>query len=120
MIPSCSKVNVSGEPEVYVCMLDDLAYPLMPFLIKEYTNGAKICKSFGRLKTRFAKRDGHRPKTHTSCYPQLLYSIILYTNRNLWFSRNNHFRFCHAFTGLCIYLHIIFLSCTSTDCRDFR
>ena len=66
-IPSFEKVIVQDEPPVPICYA---AYPLLPFLMKEYTNGGKnqaeaffgfrlssarmiIESAFGRLKARF-------------------------------------------------------------------
>ena len=40
-IPQCSKTNVPGEPAVLMCLLGDPAYPLLPYIIKEFSNGGK-------------------------------------------------------------------------------
>lgn len=69
-VPPCHKVIVEGEDPVPVCILSDAAYPLLPFLIKEYAGGGvtpqeqffgyRLCSArnviecaFGRLKARF-------------------------------------------------------------------
>ena len=78
-IPSFEKVVVQYEPLVPICLLGDPAYPLLPFLMKEFTNGGKnqaessfgfrlssarmvIECAFGRLKSSFRlsqERKGH-------------------------------------------------------------
>ena len=69
-IPSCPCTLTPGGTQVPVVILGDPAYPLLPSLMKEYSNGGstkqeqyfglKLCKarmviecSFGRLKARF-------------------------------------------------------------------
>lgn len=40
-IPSCPTIIVDGEAEVPICILGDPAYPLLPFVMKEFANGGK-------------------------------------------------------------------------------
>ena len=41
IIAKCEKVIVPSEDLVPICILRDPAYPLLPFLMKEYANGGK-------------------------------------------------------------------------------
>ena len=41
VIPKCEKVIVAGEISVPLCILGDSAYPLLPFVMKEYPKGRK-------------------------------------------------------------------------------
>ena len=41
-IPKCKRTFVMGEPAVLVCILGDPAYPFLPFLKKEFSNGERI------------------------------------------------------------------------------
>ena len=69
-IPKCERIIAEGEPQLPVCILGDPTYPLLPFLMKEFSKGGKnssehffgqrlslarmvIECAFGRLKARF-------------------------------------------------------------------
>ena len=66
----CSKVIVDGESPVLICLLGDPAYPLLPYIMKEFANRRKTKEeqffsyrlssarmvaecAFGKLKARF-------------------------------------------------------------------
>ena len=40
-ITKCKRIIVEGGPAVPVCILGDPAYPLLPFLMKEFSKGGK-------------------------------------------------------------------------------
>ena len=69
-IPKCGKTIVPGEPAVPICLLGNPAYPLLPYILKEFSYGGEnneeqfcgyrlssawlvIECTFGRLKARF-------------------------------------------------------------------
>ena len=40
-IPKCERIIAEGEPQLPVCILGDPTYPLLPFLMKEFSKGGK-------------------------------------------------------------------------------
>ena len=71
VIPSCKRHILDGEDPIPIFLLGDPAYPLMPYIMKEYAAGGptpreqyfgyKLCSvcnviecAFGRLKARFS------------------------------------------------------------------
>ena len=41
IIPSCEKILLDGRDPVPVFLLGDPAYPLLPFLMKEFSGGGR-------------------------------------------------------------------------------
>ena len=41
IIPSCEKILVEGRDPVPVFLLSDPAYPLLPFLMREFSGGGR-------------------------------------------------------------------------------
>ena len=55
-ISKCKRIIVEGEPAVSVCILGDPAYSLLPFLIKEFSEGGKkSSKHFSGLRLSSAR-----------------------------------------------------------------
>ena len=91
-ITKCKRIIVKGGLAVPVCILGDPAYPLLPFLMKEFSKGGKILANvfFGQrlpsvkncyreriwvIKTTvwmLKKRNGHK-SLRTSCSNSLVF-----------------------------------------------
>ena len=91
-IPSMPKEINEDEDPIPVFLLGDLAYPLMSFLMKDYTSTVQeqqfdlsLCRArmdimecvFGRLKGRsgtFTTTAGYKPGRTSICYLRMFFS----------------------------------------------
>ena len=95
-IPKCARIIIDGEDPVPVCILEDSAYPLLPFLMKEFPGGGNTVQeqffcyrlssarmviecSFDRLKARFGalKREMDIKLIHL---PHVIYACFVLHN----------------------------------------
>ena len=44
VVPDCSKIIVEEKLPILICILGDPAYPLLPYIMKEFANGGKKVK----------------------------------------------------------------------------
>ena len=95
-IPPCHKVIVDGEDAVPICILGDPAYPLMPYVLKEFAGGCTtpteqffgyklssarmvIECSFGRLKGRWGAR-GRAMDINLDDLPNIIFGCFVLHN----------------------------------------